>query len=119
MNDYLPLYCKKCGYTIPNPEDKDYRWVDGQQRFPYCPNCPDQVMFHKVLGAKGDYEHISDSLAISPSQIAEHKEQFPNVDVMPDGRVRFTSVKQQSDYCKKTGFEKVPQKIKGKSTRIA
>jgi len=60
----------------------------------------------------GDYEYISDSLAISPDQIKEHREQFPDIDVLPDGRIRFTSFRQHDKYLKKTGFRKVPQKIK-------
>ena len=58
----------------------------------------------------GDYEHISDSLAINPNQIEEHHRQFPGIDVLPDGRPRFTSVKQQSDYIEKCGFHKLCQK---------
>ncbi|KKL56115.1 hypothetical protein LCGC14_2248650 [marine sediment metagenome] len=60
----------------------------------------------------GNYEHISDSLAINPSQIAEHHAMFPDVDVLSDGRIRFTSVRQQSKYIDKCGFQKLPQKIK-------
>lgn len=60
----------------------------------------------------GSYEHISESLAVSPSQIKEHHEQFPDVDVLPDGRIRFTSYKQHDKYLKKTGFRKISQKLK-------
>ncbi len=60
----------------------------------------------------GSYEHISESLAISPSQTGEHHQQFPGVDVLPDGRIRFTSYKQHDEYLKKTGFRKIPQKLK-------
>lgn len=60
----------------------------------------------------GDYEHISESLAVSPSQIEEHHQQFPDVDVLPDGRIRFTSYKQHDKYLEKTGFRKIPQKLK-------
>lgn len=77
--------CEKCG--------TDMRWdthVNGTKR--------------------GDYEHISESLAISPSQIKEHHEIFPDIDVLPDGRPRFTSVRQQERYLDKTGFQKLRQK---------
>lgn len=63
-------------------------------------------------GSTGDYEHISESLAIAPSQRKEHAKQFPGVDTLPDGRIKFTSIKQQDDYLKKTGFRKIPQKLK-------
>lgn len=106
--------CKKCGFTIINPKDSDYRYdEDGQQHFPYCSQCGN-IMFHKVtVGiAEGDYEHISSSLAINPGQIAEHKKHFPDVDVLPDGRIKFTSVKQQSNYIDKCGFHKPEKKRK-------
>ena len=60
----------------------------------------------------GDYEHISDSLAINPDQMKEHHEQFPDVDVLPDGRIKFTSIRQHDKYLEKTGFVKIPQKLK-------
>ena len=49
---------------------------------------------------------ISDSLAINPSQIAEHREKFPNVEVLPDGRLKFDDFKTHNDYLEKTGFTK-------------
>ncbi len=67
----------------------------------------------------GDYHHISDSLAINPCQTRVHRKLFPDVGVLPDGRLDFRSVKSQSDYCEKTGFEKMPQKIKNKGKQIA
>ena len=60
----------------------------------------------------GDCHHVSESLAINPSQAATHRKLFPGIDVLPDGRIGFNSVKQRSDYLQKTGFEKKPQKIK-------
>jgi hypothetical protein len=67
----------------------------------------------------GDYYHISESLAINPSQTKVHRKLFPGVDVLSDGRIGFNSVKKQSDYLKKTGFNKHTQKIKKKGVRIA
>lgn len=67
----------------------------------------------------GDYEHISDSLAIHPEQISEHRKLFPNIDVLPDGRPRFTSPKQQEKYAERCGFYKKRQKKKLKGKRIA
>lgn len=67
----------------------------------------------------GDYHHVSESLAINPSQTKVHRKLFPGVDVLPDGRIGFNSVRQQSDYLKKTGFDKHPQKIKKHGKIIA
>lgn len=69
-------------------------------------------MFSINLGNRGDYRFESQSLAIAPSQIAEHRQSFPDVDVRSDGVLTFNSIKSQDDYYKKTGFYKVPQKIK-------
>ena len=66
-----------------------------------------------------DYEHISESLAIAPAQISEHRQKFPGIDIIPDGRLRFTSTKQQEKYAEKCGFHKKKQKIKSKGIRIA
>ena len=86
-----------------------------------CPKCGREMKWDlSGIGIpSGDYEHISDSLAMCPSQIAEHKAFFPDIDVLPDGRPRFTSVKQQDRYLKKTGFVKHTQKIRRKGERIA
>ncbi len=82
---------------------------------PICPICgePKYLVYTKQgSNISGDYEHISDSLAINPSQEKAHRKLFPKVDVLPDGRLRFNSVRVQSDYLKATGFVKVPQKIR-------
>ena len=43
------LICRHCGYTIERPTHDDYRIVDEEERFPYCPQC-DRVMSHKGVG---------------------------------------------------------------------
>ncbi len=62
---------------------------------------------------------VSDSLAINPEQIPEHREHFPDVEVLPDGRPKFENFKQHDNYLKKTGFVKQTQKIKRKGKTIA
>ena len=61
----------------------------------------------------------SDSLAIHPEQIPEHKQKFPDVEVARDGRVGFRSPKQQSDYLRKIGWGKDPQRKTRRTTNIA
>jgi len=70
-------------------------------------------------GKRGDYSHTSMSLAINPCQTKVHRKLFPGIGVLPDGQLHFDSVKKQSDYGKKTGFEKMPQKIRNKGVKIA
>ena len=71
-------------------------------------------IFNFNTGSHGDYTHVSESLAIAPSQIKEHREKFPNVDVFSDGRLRFNTYRDHDSYLKKTGFFKHTQKIKRK-----
>ena len=122
MGEYA-LHCKMCGFTIEEPTDMDYRMVDGEQRFPRCPQCDKDYMFHKVLGigSPGDYHHESHSLAIHPDQIPEHKALFPNVEVKSDGVPVFTSPRQQERYANACGFDKKAGRSKTKlgSIRIA
>lgn len=54
--------------------------------------------------------HISNSLAIHPDQTAEHKQIYPDVGVLPDGRIQFDSPKIHDNYLKKRGMFKHPQK---------
>jgi len=61
----------------------------------------------------------SDSLAVSPSQIAEHKKTFPDIKMDSQGRPGFDNVQQHKKYLEKTGFVKAPQKIRRKGKRIA
>jgi hypothetical protein len=67
-----------------------------------------------VCGTEKGDTFWSQSLAISPSQIAEHRRLFPNVKVRHDGCLGFDSVKDREKYCEATGFEKKP----GKPRRI-
>lgn len=55
---------------------------------------------------RGDYHHVSDSLAIHPDDIPEHRQLFPNIDVTPEGRPHFTNTKQQEKYAERCGFYK-------------
>ncbi len=71
------------------------------------------------VSGRGDYEHISESLAIHPDQIPEHRQKFPSVDIIPDGRLRFTSTKQQERYANRCGFDKKSQRIRKRGIRIA
>jgi hypothetical protein len=62
----------------------------------------------------GDYKAVSESLAINPNQIEEHRKLFPDVKVRGDGVLEFTSFKSHDKYLEQTGFVKHPQKIKNR-----
>lgn len=97
--------CDDCNTTI---ESKDTREIHK------CPKCGLDMRWNLNVnsGTRGDYRFVSDSLAINPEQIAEHKKEFPNVGVLPDGRIEFNSFRQHDRYLKKTGFYKHPKKIR-------
>lgn len=104
--------CGMCGVVVEDTNTKKTH---------RCPEC-NAVMYWDLTGvgiADGDYHHISESLAIHPDQIPEHRQKFPNIDTLPDGRLHFTSAKQQEKYAEKCGFYKKRQKKKIKGTRIA
>lgn len=119
MYDY-DLKCKKCGFVIVEPTDKDYRMVNGERRFPKCLVCNEAYMHNVVAGvaSAGDYHHVSDSLGIHPSQIAEHKKLFPHIEVTADGRPCFNSPRQQERYANACGFDKKPQKNRRRGVRL-
>jgi len=90
-----------------------------------CGNCGGGVIKAFVMGVGmrgGDSNYSkplhSDSLAISPSQIAEHRKLFPNINVDADGRPVFENFRQHNDYLETCGFVKRIQRIKPKGRRI-
>jgi putative FmdB family regulatory protein len=52
----------------------------------------------------------SDSLAIHPDQIGEHRQRYPSVDLDAACRPVFTSVKQREKYLESRGVVKVPHR---------
>lgn len=103
--------CDGCGKVV---EDTN---TEGVHK---CPDCGFDMRWDLGGNASGhgDYHHFSESLGINPDQIPEHRKLFPNVDVLPDGRLHFTSVRQQERYANRCDFYKKPQKIKSKGKRI-
>lgn len=96
--------CDICKVVI---EDTDTKIVHE------CPKCGTDMRWDmNVGGGQGDYHFVSESLAINPDQIAEHKATFPDVGVLPDGRIEFNSFRQHDKYLKKAGLVKHPKKIK-------
>jgi hypothetical protein len=111
MSTVQEFICDACGFTCQD---------DNAEGVHVCKECGEDMRWLCGGGIRpGDYTHISESLAINPSQTKAHRKLFPGVDVLPDGRLGFNSVQQQSKYCQQTGFEKMPQKIKKHGKRIA
>lgn len=72
---------------------------------------PNHKQFH-IVGAAYMRTKYSDSLAVSMSQIAEHREKFPGVEIDSQGRPGFDNVKQQDAYLEASGMVKHAQKIR-------
>ncbi len=86
-----------------------------------CPVCgtPLNLTLHQtrndgtlqVMGAEYKTPIHSDSLAISPDQVAEHKKKFPNIEIDDQCRPVFTHQKTHQKYMDKCGIRKQTQKI--------
>ena len=59
----------------------------------------------------------SDSLAMSPTQVEEHKRKFPNIKIDSECRPVFDNFKDHDAYLEKTGFAKMPGKKKKRSRK--
>ncbi len=95
--------CAKCDQSIDDTQ---------AQKEHFCPKCGEDMAWDlSGIGiSDGDYHHVSDSLAIHPDQIPEHRELFPDIEVTPDGCPTFTSPKQQEKYANACDFDKKPQR---------
>lgn len=65
-----------------------------------------------ILGASSGKSILSQSMAVSPQQVSEHRDKFPDVGVHSDGVLEFKSQKQKDNYMEKTGFYQPPSKLK-------
>lgn len=79
-----------------------------------CPECGGDMKWDVNIFVHGNYHKPihSDSLAIHPSQRAEHERLFPNIKLDNECRPIFDNFTNHEAYLKKTGFQKLPQKIK-------
>jgi len=115
----MPIYtygCSSCGKQeeVFHPMNK-----------PKIPVCCGQEMGRNYradlfIAAGRDYHRpiISDSLAISPEQISEHKRLFPDIQVTSEGQPIFENYKQHDNYLKATGFRKKPQRQRRRFTSV-
>lgn len=81
----------KCGVKMVRDFSKDTPFVSGGE-------------YHRAIH--------SDSLAISPDQVAEHKRQFPNIRIDSECRPVFDNFNDHDSYLKKCGFKKERQRIR-------
>jgi len=79
-----------------------------------CPKCGISMAMDCKIAIHGNYRTPihSDSMAISPTQVDEHKRLFPNIEIDSECRPVFDNFTKHEAYLKETGFVKHPQKIK-------
>jgi putative FmdB family regulatory protein len=117
----MPRYCfvcSKCGIKIevirPMVESND----------PWSCVCGNRNMRRNFQAedffASGDYKRPvhSDSLAISPTQVAEHQKLFPDIKLDEQCRPVLDNFQKHEAYLKQTGFIKHPGKRKRKGKII-
>ena len=61
----------------------------------------------------------SESMAVAPNQVAEHRKLFPDVKITDSGIPVFDNFTDHEKYMKKCNIEKVPQKTKKRGKRIS
>ena len=104
--------CGVCERVIEKDEDP----YDGDYNTECCGESmqriyPNHKQFH-IVGAAYMRTKYSDALAVSMSQIAEHREKFPDIKMDGQGRPGFDTVQQQDKYLGAIGMRKDPQKIR-------
>lgn len=111
----MPLYsykCEGCGIT----KEIFQQGMDPGIHMPICEPCGrgmrrDFAADAPNIGGK-DYVKpiVSDSLAMNPSQIAEHRQLFPNIEVTREGQPIFDNAKTHNDYLEARGLYKETSK---------
>ena len=110
---YFSQHCKKCGCEAITIEAPSIDWDEyGRIVREACvcggvvENGPLPDPGYVNIALDGDYNFVSQSLAINPNQAAEHRATFPGVELTPDGCPAFNSVKQREQYMDACGVYK-------------
>ena len=118
----MPMYSYKCfhcgvGKTVMKPMSKS-------DRVEQCDECSRILLrdfkadlFHTANDTY-DKPIISDSMAVSPDQIAEHRATFPDIRMTDQGQPIFENYAKHEAYLKKTGFVKHPGKIRKRVKKV-
>jgi len=119
----MPLYYYQC--KICNSTDSDIRVIADRNDSMVCCECGG--VMERAVGLENpnivrteDYADPlhSDSLAINPSQVAEHRKLFPDIEIDSQGRPVFKKYRQHDKYLEACGIDKKEQRIKPKGKRI-
>lgn len=112
----MPMYsfiCPSCQY-----ETEVIRPMSESDDLVICAWCSSDMqrnfkadLFHTESG-RYDKPIVSDAMAVSIDQIAEHKRAFPDVQITDQGQPVMESYSQHKAYMEKSGFVKFPSKRK-------
>ena len=103
--------CEICSKVIEHdesPPSLDFTLCCGVHMQRVFPN----TRTFSITGSAYLHTKYSDAMAVSLSQIAEHKQVFPGVKIDNQGRPGFDTVQQQDKYLKTSGMVKYSQKIR-------
>lgn len=105
--------CNSCGLIATDTDTK---------KIHVCGECGKDMRWDlDGIAIHGNYLHPvhSDSLAINPDQVEEHRKLFPNIEVDKQCRPIFDNFVDHENYLKKCNIVKHPQKMKPKGKIIA
>jgi hypothetical protein len=106
------IYDWKCDCGATATEREFRKWPD----VPICPVCFEKMYrdYGSVQTGGHDYKKPlhSDSLAIAPSQVEEHKQKFPGVELDNQCRPVFHNVSEHDAYMNAIGVYKAPQRTR-------
>lgn len=85
-----------------------------------CSKCGKDMRWDINVAIHGNYKRPvhSDSLAIHPSQRAEHERMFPNIRLDKQNRPIFDNFVDHENYLEKCNLVKHPQRMKPKGKKI-
>lgn len=103
--------CSECGSKVLKVESVTHY---------HCPDCTGRLAYvertirndnkPEIMGIPYKVPIHSDALALTPENVTEHKEKFPDIEIDSENRPVFTNAKQHSDYMSKCGIKKQTQK---------
>ena len=111
--------CPKCGIV------KEVVRMMSETGEPVMCNCGIQMIrkygFRVGAGRKQRYARpiVSDSLAMHPDQIPEHRRMFPNIEVTPEGQPVFDNFADHESYLNKCNIQKLPQRKRFNGKKIS
>jgi len=117
----MPRYdydCENCGGQV--EIIKPMSSYDAEEKCPICDAIMTKQMSVGIRTPNKDYGTpiVSHSLAMCPSQIAEHNRMFPDIKVRADGCPVFDNFKTHDDYLAKTGFAKDRQRNRPQTRKV-